>query len=356
MSDLNKKHILFAGGGTAGPVTPLLAVVEELQKRHPDFSYHWVGTTTGPEKQLTSGMSLAFSSILTVKLDRFFSLRNLIMPFKFILACFQSLRILSKEDPDLVVAAGGFVSVPVIFMAKVMGIETMVHQLDIRPTLSNKLVAPIVDKITVTFSKSLNDFPQKKTIHVGAPVRKSILEPKEYRWELSGEKPVVMIFGGGTGAVGMNQLVFDSIDVLTKEVEVIHLTGKEKGRLDLKMPGYHQFEFLRAKMGDAYRRADLVITRAGIGTIIELAALEKAAMIMPLPNSHQWDNAEVLKTAHAAEIVDQERFSPQLFAESVLKLVKDEQKLEEYKRSIAQFYLPNAAELMVDEIEKLLYK
>ncbi len=354
--ETEKKHILFAGGGTAGPVTPLLAVIENLQKKNKDVSFHWVGTKSGPEKDLVATKQIPFSSIVTVKLDRFFSIRNFFMPCKFLFACVQSLKILRQEKPDLIMAAGGFPAVPVIFMAKVLGIETMVHQLDVRPTLSNKLVAPVVDKITVTFQKSLADFPQKKTIYTGSPIRAAILEPKDYRWELKENKPVVLIFGGGTGAQGLNELVFNSLEVLTEEAQIIHLTGKGKGREDLTYPGYFQFEFLRNKMGSALAKADLVVTRAGIGTLMELAALEKPAILVPLPNSHQYDNTDLVKESHAAMILEQESVSPQVFAETVLKLLKDEERKASYSKSIAQFYVPNAAELIVDEIWKLLYK
>jgi len=347
------KKIAFAGGGSAGPVTPLLAVLDQLKKDE-NLEFVWFGTRKGPEHDLVLPKQIPYKNIIAVKLDRFFSLRNFIMPFLFVAAFIQSFKLLRQERPDMVLAAGSFVAVPLVWAAYFMRIPSLIHQLDVRPTLSNKLLAPLVKTITVTFKKSLKDFPKKKALWTGSPVEERMLNPKTFEWRLKTKKPVVFIFGGGGGAMGINELVWNSLEELTEAAEIIHVSGKNKGS-KIKHEGYHKYEFLRAKMGDAYRVADLVITRGGIGTIMELAALKKPAIVIPIPHSHQLDNTEMLEKAHAALVLNEKKLSPQIFSEHVIKLLNNNEQMQTYSENIAQFYKPDAISLIVEEIKKILY-
>lgn len=353
MADGKKLCVLFAGGGTAGPVTPLLAVLEELRAQKPDASFHWIGTRRGPERPLVARMHVAFSAITAAKIDRFLSLRNLIAPFLFLISCWQAYRTLREVRPDVIVAAGAFVAVPVVLIGRLLHIPALIHQLDIRPGLANKLMAPFAKAITVTFEKSLQDFAGEKTFWTGAPVRREILQPQTDNLNLRQGKKAVLIFGGGTGAQAINELVVNALDELTQVAEVIHITGKGKGK-PVQRPGYYPFEFLAAEMGEAYAKADLVVTRAGLGTFLELAALRKPAVIIPIPNSHQEDNAMILWEAKAALVLDQTGLSPQEFANAVLKLLGNEIEMARLSAQIAPFYRPSSARHIVEKILEIV--
>jgi len=348
-----QKTILFTGGGTAGPVSPLIAILQSLKTGHPNYSYHWVGTKSGPERKMVASEHIAFSSVPVAKLHRFFTLKNIFMPFMFIAALFSARRVLKKVQPDIIVGAGAFVSVPVVWMGSFMGIPSIIHQLDIRAGLANKLMAPFAKAITVTFEKSLQDFSKKKTVWTGAPVRDAIADVKTDSIKLKKDLPTVLVFGGGTGAEAINTLIKNASEVLLNEVQVIHLTGKGK-MIDLVHEHYHGYEFLGDEMAEAYAKSDLVVGRAGLATFTELARLKKAAMIIPMPGTHQEENAMMLHDANAAVILNQ-GISPQEFAVSVLKLVKDKEKQRELSENIARFYIPDATEKIVEKMSEILY-
>lgn len=343
------KRFLFVGGGTAGPVTPLLAVMREIQKRDAQASFHWVGTYKGPERALIAREHIAFSPLIAAKIDRFFSLRNFFAPFFFLAACVQARRVLKMERPDVIVAAGAFVSVPIVWMGKLMGIPSVIHQLDVRAGLANKLSAPAASAVTVTFPSSAEAFSATKTSCTGAPVRPEILQPKTHVLPLRSDKPVVLVFGGGTGAQAINDLTVAAADEVLQHAQILHITGKGKGA-KLEKPDYHQFEFLTDEMGEALHKATIVVTRAGLGTFLELAALRKPAIVIPMPNSHQEENAAMLWQAHAAIVLDQSQISPQEFASKIIGLLKDETKRAQLSANIAKFYQPDSAAKIVDKI------
>lgn len=349
----NKTTVLFAGGGTIGPVTPLLAIYDEMKKTSPEFSYQWVGTTTGPERELVAEKHLTFHTLPSVKIDRFISGRNLIMPFRMIFACIQAWKLLKLVKPSLIVTAGGFVAVPLVWMAKVKGIPAHIHQLDVRPGLANKLMMPFAKTISVTFSGSLQDFPKGKTTVTGAPVREQVLQSTTDTFSFANDKPIIFVFGGGTGAQALNEFVWGSLEELTNFCNIIHLTGRDKSA-DLHADGYIQKEFLTNEMAEAYKKADLVVTRGGLGTFLELAALKKPAVVIPIPNSHQEDNAAVLWEAKAALVLDQTTLSPQLFAAQIRKLLESKEKQNNYAKAISHFYQKDAAKKIVEILQTSL--
>lgn len=225
----------------------------------------------------------------------------------------------------MVISAGSFVSVPVVWAAKFFGVPVVIEQLDYRPGLANKLMSVVANEILVTFEKSCQDYG-RKAIWLGAPIRERFYQVDQAiqtPWKFLEEKPVVLVFGGGTGAAGINQLVENQLAEIIKIANVIHLTGKGKGRSE-NNDNYYQADFLEQKlMFAAYHEADLVIARAGLGTLIELAAFKKTSLIIPMPNSHQEDNARVIKEAEAALVFSENDLIAQGLSVEIKKIINN---------------------------------
>ena len=301
--------ILFTGGGTLGPVTPLLAVAEAWKKIDPSVEFVWVGTHHGPERVFVEKEGIRFVPMTTARLVRYVSVEWLSLPFRFGAASAQAYAILSREKPDLIAAAGGYTSVPIVMIASMMKIPTWIHQSDARPIMTNQLLAPFASLITVAWEKTKHAFPKSKTTVVGNPVRESIRNGIKARAELmfgcNPNKPTVFIFGGGTGSSWLNQFVDDTREELLLIANVIHVTGKGKksssrvveNEKEGEKGNYFAVESMMDEMPDAYAIADVVVCRAGTGAISELAALKKAAIIIPLLDSPQEDNAKMIETS-----------------------------------------------------------
>lgn len=287
-----QKKILLVGGGTLGSVTPLLAVAEKYPA---DYSF-W-GTASGPEALLVKERNIKFRSILSGKLRRYWDLQNFKDLFKIKLAFFQSLYLLNKLKPDLVLTAGSFVAVPVIYAAKFLRIPTIVHQQDLDVGLANKLMSPMATKITVTFAEQVKFFKAKKTVITGNPVR---LKYKNIQ-----HSPSILITGGGLGARAFNEFVQEFLPILTQNFQVHHILGKNNFDQAKDLPNYHAYDFVTDKMLDLLNQADLVISRAGMSIITEVAALKKALILIPIPDSHQEKNAEFFARHNAAIYVRQ---------------------------------------------------
>lgn len=349
--------ILFAGGGTLGSVSPLIAICEEIKKRQPDAEFLWLGTFNGPEDKLINEYKIPLKKIFAGKWRRYFSLKNLFTPFLVVLGFFQALGTIRQFRPDLVVSAGGFVAVPVNWAAKALGRKILIHQQDVLPGLANKLAAGLADRITVTFEKSLNDFPAGKTVLTGNPVRPEMLlgsrEEGIKFFGLEPNLPTVLIIGGGTGALNLNQLVLASLNELAGFCQIIHLTGG-KAAEDIIRPRYQDFEFLTGELKNAYAAADLVVSRAGLGALTELANLGKPAIIIPLPASHQKNNALEFFKKNAVASLSEKDLTVQKFAEAVKGLLNDKIKLADLSRNIGKIMPEGAAERIVDLIWRLI--
>jgi len=321
-------HILFAGGGTLGPVTPLLAVAQYLKDRGARFS--WVGTSGGPEKGIVEGQGIAFHAIRSGKLRRYLSWRNLSDPFLVLAGTCDAWRLLGRLRPDVVVSAGGFVAVPAVWAAWLRRIPVHVHQQDYRPGLANRLSAPFAASISVAFEKSLVDFDQAKTVWTGNPVRPAVRRGERdraiHRFGLDPSRPTVLVLGGGGGSASLNDLLKASLDTVGGVAQVIHLTGRGK-EAAAAAPGYHAFELLGEEIADAYEAADLVVSRAGMGTLSEIAALGKPALIIPLPGTHQEENARHFADQGGVAYLDESGLTPQEFGQAVRRLIRDRDRL-----------------------------
>lgn len=355
--------VLFSGGGTLGPVTPLLAIKDAIRTAHPDATFVWVGTPGGPEREIVEMHGLSFQAIQSGKLRRYLSPMNLIDIIKFGVGFVQSCRTMIKHDPDVCITAGGFVSVPLHMAAWLFGVKTWVHQQDVDPGLANKVMAKTATVITTALESSLKHFPKKKTTWLGNPVRNEILsgtfESAVTRFNLDPHVPVVFATGGGTGSMRVNQLIVEAVQHLKGHAQVIHLSGKERPqelveRAVKYFDHYQVHQFFTEEMADAYSAADIVVSRGGFGTITELAALGKVAILVPKPG-HQVHNVKFLTDAGAAVLVNEEIADGNYLAKTIRQLLENEDQMEEMSTKLKKM-LPLASEekilAVVDRLRK----
>ncbi len=294
------KKILFTGGGSAGHVVPNLALMEELAyEGKTELCY--MGTN-GVEKELVSKWKLPFYEIECPKLIRgggFSALKNNVkIPFAFLRAVRQAEEGLRTFSPDLVFSKGGYVALPVVFACKRLGIPCFAHESDFTPGLANKLSAKKCETVFTSFPETAERLKNGK--FSGAPMRRSLFAPTKAEgrryFDVKKTDKVVLVFGGGSGSQKINDAVRNSLKTLLKEHVVLHVTGKGK-RVHATYKGYRQFEFI-ADMGMAYACADVVVSRAGAGTVFETLALKKRALFIPLEGATRGDqiqNAEYFK-------------------------------------------------------------
>ena len=355
-------RILLAGGGSSGPVTPLLAIVEQLKQDEPKaHNFLLIGTRTGhPEKEMVKSNSLDYQGIFCGKLRRYFSWRNFLDLFLLLIGLIQAIFIIKKFKPDVIISAAGFVAVPITWAGLLCGVPSLIHQHDIIPSLSNKLMAPFAKRITVAFEQSLKDFPAGKTFWTGNPVRQVILRGDYAQgqnfFELEENLPTVFIFGGGLGAHQLNQLVWGSLEQLTQFCQIIHLIGKNKANNNyLNYGRYYPYEFLINEMGDAFAVADLVVSRAGLGALTELSALGKAAIIIPIPDSHQELNAKFFADRGAVIMMDSKNITSENFITAIKNLLNDPERLNQLKQQIKVLSRPDAAKQIVAHLRQICY-
>jgi UDP-N-acetylglucosamine--N-acetylmuramyl-(pentapeptide) pyrophosphoryl-undecaprenol N-acetylglucosamine transferase len=324
MSHSNKR-IILSGGGTGGAVFPLLAVVDELRKIDPHVEFLFVGTSKGPERKMVEDAGIKFQGIPAAKFRRYFSFANFTDLFVFLYSLFAARKIIKQYKPRLVFSAGGFVAVPVSWMANWQKIPVAIHQQDAGIGLANRLIAPFASLITAAFEATAKEFSSgsgfsKKqlkpaAVWVGNPYRKVFLGPaspnSKQKFGLNDSLPILLIVGGSTGSTQINEVCIAAMPELVKAHQVIHITGPGKNIYSFKHPNYHPFEFLSKDMPDAMKIADIVISRAGLSNISELSVLGKIAIIVPMPGTHQEENADLLKKKPAAVVLDSLEFNPQ---------------------------------------------
>lgn len=322
--------ILFSGGGTLGPVVPLLAIAEIYRRHNPQAEFFWVGTQKGPERQLVEEYNIPFLSIMSGKLRRYVSFWNFIDVFRIFVAFFQSLFVLWQKKPDVVVTGGGFVSVPIHLAAFMLGIPAWVHQQDVEVGLANRIMSYTARQITTALRDTQLLFPAKKTEWIGNPVRE--LVPRDAarsreRFNIPEGAPVILAMGGGTGSSSINKLIIEALPNWPREWHIIHLVGRERPR-ELQenamkvFTNYHVYQFFKEEIKDAYSIADVVVARAGFATITELAALGKAAVILPMSGTHQEVNAKLIAAHNAAIVLDERTDNGLKLARIVINLLE----------------------------------
>ena len=275
------KKIVLTGGGTAGHVTPNLALVPALEKAGYEVSY--IGSYTGIEKELVEKEKIPYYGISSGKLRRYFDVKNFSDPFKVIKGYFEAKSLLKKLSPDIVFSKGGYVSVPVVLAAHSLKIPAVIHESDMTPGLANKLAGRGATAFCCNFPETMQYLPKDKAVLTGTPIRQQLFDGSRSRGlafaGLSGEKPVLLIICGSLGSVSVNTLVREILPKLIEKFDIIHLTGK--GNLDEslvgKYEGYKQFEYINEELPDLFAAADVVISRAGArgDQLLNAASFEK---------------------------------------------------------------------------------
>ncbi|HAF27154.1 MAG TPA: undecaprenyldiphospho-muramoylpentapeptide beta-N-acetylglucosaminyltransferase [Lachnospiraceae bacterium] len=279
------KKIVLTGGGTAGHVTPNIALLPGLKER--GYEIHYIGSYDGIEKKLIEDFDIPYYGISTGKLRRYFDPKNFSDPFRVVKGYGEARKILKEIGPDVVFSKGGFVSVPVVRAAASRKIPSIIHESDMTPGLANKICIPVAKKVCCNFPETLQYVPKEKAVLTGSPIRSELLKGNaEAARKLCGfepDIPVIMVIGGSSGAANVNTIVREALNELLKDFQVIHICGKDKvDNLLLPTRGYKQFEYVKAELKDLFALADIVISRAGANAICELLALQKPNILIPL--------------------------------------------------------------------------
>lgn len=311
------KKIVMTGGGTAGHVTPNIALLPALRAEGYDISY--IGSYEGIEKGLIEDQKIPYYGIASGKLRRYFDPKNFSDPFKVLKGYHQSVKLLKKLKPDVVFSKGGFVSVPVVLAARRCKIPAIIHESDLTPGLANRIAIPRATKVCCNFPETLSYLPEDKAVLTGSPIRRELLSGSaEAAFQLckfkEHSKPVILIIGGSSGSRAINTAIRDLLPELVKNYNIIHLCGK--GNLDSTLnavPGYAQFEYANQELADMFALASLVISRAGANAICELLALRKPNILIPLPASasrgDQILNANSFRSQGFSYVLDEEQLT-----------------------------------------------
>jgi len=346
----------MTGGGTAGHVTPNIALFPYLKDAGYDILY--VGSYDGIEKKLIEEQNIAYKGISSGKLRRYFSMKNFTDPFRVLKGFSEAKKIIGEYKPDVIFSKGGFVSVPVVFAAKKYNVPTIIHESDITPGLANKLSIPKAVKVCHNFPETASYLPADKSVLSGCPIRDELLSGDPVAGlnfcGFTPDKPVIMVIGGSLGALAVNNMVRKALPELLKKYQLVHLCGK--GKLDASysdLKGYIQFEYIEKELKDLFAMADIVISRAGANAICELQALKKPNILIPLPSSSsrgdQALNAASFEKQGFSVVLQEETLTKEILINEVNKLYDNRQTYINSMNNAAQ---TNAIKTIVDLIKE----
>lgn len=353
---MKKSTVVFTGGGTAGHVTPNLAIMSQLDKHKWNFEY--IGSHTGIERELINKIDIPYHPISSGKLRRYIDMENVKDIFRVTKGIIQARSTLKKIKPNVVFSKGGFVSVPVVIAAKSLGIPSYIHESDITPGLANKLASKFATKIFVSFDETVKYFPGDKAEAIGSPIRPEILTGSREKGlkflGFNGKKQVIIVMGGSLGARAINDAVRKSLPLLEDQFQIVHMCGK--GNIDesfVDHPNYRQFEYLNEELSDVLAAGDLVITRGGSNAIFEFLALKKPMIIIPLPKAQsrgdQILNANSFEKSGFAVKLDEENLTIDILVNEVREISKNKQK---FIHTMEAVKTSNAVSRIVTEINK----
>ena len=351
------KRIILTGGGTAGHVTPNIALLPKLKEL--GYDIHYIGSYNGIEKELIEPFGIPYYGISSGKLRRYFSWQNFTDPFRVLKGLSEANKLVRQLKPDVIFSKGGFVSVPVVMAGKRNKVPVIIHESDMTPGLANKLAFPSATKVCCNFVETLKQLPEGKAVLTGSPIRQELLSGNKIAaldfCGFTADKPVILVIGGSLGSVAVNNAVRGALPELLKTFQVIHLCGK--GKLDQSLvgtEGYVQFEYIKDELCDIFALADIVISRAGANAICELLALSKPNLLIPLSkNASRGDqilNARSFERQGFSMVLEEEETTKDSLLEAVHKLYDNRATYMDAMRNSGQHDAINTITGLIEEV------
>ena len=352
------KHIVLTGGGTAGHVTPNIAMIPRLKELGYKISY--IGSYEGIEKKLIEELGIPYYGISSGKLRRYFDVKNFTDPFRVLKGFMEAKKLMKELKPNVVFSKGGFVTVPVVIAASRRKIPTFIHESDMTPGLANKICIPFATKVCCNFPETISNLPKDKAVLTGTPIRQELLTGSKEKGlaftGLSPDKPVILIIGGSLGATAVNEAVRSILPELLEDFQVVHLCGKGKLDENLKdTKGYVQYEYIKKELADLFALADIVISRAGANAICELSALNKPNLLIPLSarasRGDQILNARSFEHLGYSKVLEEEEITKESLLDAVHDLYENR---ESYITAMSSSKHKDSIELIVQLFENSL--
>lgn len=351
------KRIILTGGGTAGHVTPNIALIPRLKEMGYDIQY--IGSYNGIEKDLIEPFHIPYHGISSGKLRRYFSVQNFTDPFRVLKGLGEARKLIRELKPDVIFSKGGFVSVPVVLAGKQAKVPVIIHESDMTPGLANKIALPSATKVCCNFPETLEHLPKEKAHLTGSPIRQELLSGNKVAamdlCDFSADKPVILVIGGSLGSVAVNNAVRAALPELLEHFQVVHLCGK--GKLDESLThtkGYKQFEYISSELRDIFALSDLVISRAGANAICELLALQKPNLLIPLSaNASRGDqilNARSFERQGFSLVLEEEEVTKESLLDAVNKLYENRASYMDAMRDSGQHDSINTIIQLIEEV------
>jgi UDP-N-acetylglucosamine--N-acetylmuramyl-(pentapeptide) pyrophosphoryl-undecaprenol N-acetylglucosamine transferase len=367
------KKFIFAGGGTGGHIYPAIAIASALKRHFIGASIIFVGTDRGLEKDLVPKAGFQLKKIRVKGFERKISLDTIVSIKEMFLGAFDSIKIIKNESPDLVVGTGGYVAGPVILFAALFGIPSIIHEQNVKPGMTNRILSHFVDRVAISFPDSKKYFPSTKTVLTGNPVRREICTGDRLtavkKFGLDPNLPTVLCFGGSQGAARINDAMLYVIEqaAKTKKFQIIHVTGQkhydkyrqllENKGISLNNLGHIKIRPYIYEMKDAYAACDLVISRAGAISISEITLCGKPSILIPLPNAadnHQDFNARYIKENSAGIVIKDKFLTGKVLLSEIEHIILNRERLESMAQASKRLGNPKAIDLILNEIIELI--
>ena len=351
------KRIVLTGGGTAGHVTPNIALIPKLKEL--GYEIHYIGSKDGIEKKLIEELGVPYYGISSGKLRRYFDVKNFTDPFKVMKGFFEARSLLKKLKPNVVFSKGGFVTVPVVIAANKCRIPAIIHESDLTPGLANRLCISSAKKVCANFPETIQYLPAEKAVLTGSPIRKELFSGNKLKGldfcGFTANKPVILVTGGSLGSVAVNNAVRNLLPTLLRDYQVIHLCGKEKLAPELNNKvGYVQYEYIQEELPDLFAAADLIISRAGANTICEILAMRKPNILIPLSAAQsrgdQILNAESFHAQGFSYVLKEEELSNETLLDAIHDVMENK---ETYVTAMSDSTQSNAVDTITSLIQEV---
>ncbi len=358
-------RVVISAGGTGGHIYPALAIINKIKENEPDSEFVYIGTHNRMEKDIIPKHNIPFESIEIYGFNR----KNLLKNFKTLNCYFKALKkckkIIKDFKPDVVIGVGGYVTVPVIYSAKKLGIKTFIHEQNSIPGKANIYLSKYVDMIGVSFKSSIKHFPEYKTIFTGNPCGENALKIKEAdkkTFGLNNNKKLILVVMGSLGSSRVNELLVKTMSSFNnKNYEILFVTGKddydrmkkEKFPMNVKTVPYIE------NMASIMKKTDLIVSRAGASTLSEIISLKIPSILIPspyVPNNHQFKNAKDLINKKAALLIEEKDLKGDILVRTIDSVINDDLKLKEISNNLREFDVPNSASVIYENITKLVDK